>query len=160
MVQWASRAHTDITYIYMCTHTHLKTICIYMQSSCNILYNVYVYIYICVCVTSLNAGAWWWLVAWVGKWVNMGEFRLVGMRCLNYLFHQPDLIWPRFSATQESPFCFLHSPAFTLQLVTYNQFFVVTFPCFRRSRYVLSLLVTSCKALCWWPHVVIGRAHD
>ena len=105
MVQWASRAHTDITYIYICahTHTHLKTICIYMQSSRNILYNLYIYIYVYVCVC--NQPECWCLVVISGLGGKMGEFRLVGMRCLNYLganrrivffwFHQPDLIWPR-----------------------------------------------------------------
>ena len=75
-------------YIYMRTHTHISklyaSICSLNVIYCIIyVYIYYIYIYMCVCVTSLNAGAWWWLVAWV---------QIDG---LFSLFHPPDLIWPR-----------------------------------------------------------------
>ena len=69
MVQWALRAHTDITYIYIYVHTHISklyaSICSLHAISCIMC----MYIYICVC----NQPECWCLVVISGLGGKMGE---------------------------------------------------------------------------------------
>ena len=126
MVPWASRAHTDITYtyihiyvyiyihiyihiyicIYICAHTHISklyaSICSLNVIYCIIYVYIYIIIYMCVCVC--DQPECWCLVVISGLGANR---RIV-------FFVSPTRPHLAQVATQESPFCFLHTPAFTL----------------------------------------------